>query len=187
MAASFIDSLRHYILQIQFCKRGHWAEYSYRAANILIQLSFLIGVLPLKFRIQDKNKMQFVESKFHYLRWKATVGGALLLFAAITARFIADVSNGLIKINDFHSLVRIFIVLGSTLTSVLRLHTLWRIENLVEFINFCVAYYEGFQGKLLKGLKIFQFYIPYACTPYILILYLLKACPRSKENFLKLL
>jgi len=134
-------------------RRKYWAEYSYRSAQILIRVAFLFGALPLKFKIESKNKMQFVDSNFHYLRWKVTVGSAMALFAAIGTRFCYDVFVGKIKLNDVHDAVNIFVITGCLLATVFHGHTLWRIEDIVGFINLCVAYYEGFQSNCTLRIK----------------------------------
>jgi len=139
-------------IQSLTCKRTYWADYSYRSAQLLIWMAFIVGALPLTFKIEAKNKMQFVESKFHYWRWRITVWWALTLFVANGLRLCYDVFNGDLSSDSMHDVIRIFAVAGSLLMAVLHAHTLWRIQNLVGFINLCVAYYEGFQGiQLEKG------------------------------------
>ena len=134
---------------IKLPAKSQWAEYSCRTGKLLIKSAFIFGSLPLNFKISDpKNQyLKHETSRFHRARCIICNLLPLSAFLIIFVDFLQDFWSGKIIFMDPLSSFRVFTIVVSLGCVLLQLHTFWKIDSIVTFLNGCTAYYAHFQGN----------------------------------------
>ena len=128
----------------------YWAEYSHRAGKLLIETAFWFGALPLKFKLHDPIKIQYVRSEFHKTRCKICISLICAIFLTTSADLLHDTINSdILHIQEKRKnyTFRSATVMLSFCFALFYVHTFWKFKSLYSFLNRCIGYYEQFQGK----------------------------------------
>ena len=125
-----------------------WAKYSYLTAKLLLGISYVFGVLPIVFDMENL-RIKIVNSRKQQLRCWIVLMLQISVTVVICACFIIGVfAHGFDMKNVLH-LVNAFICACFLFSGFLVLHAAWKLKELVAIIGGSVAYYESFQSKIL--------------------------------------